>query len=136
MAKTWLEKFHNGRKPVIETCTKDFSGIPAGEKFLISTPEEIDQYIKSIPRSKSIGFQTMKKDLALKHGVEYCCPLTTGIFTRIISELAFQNYSKNKNINDITPFWRLIDSKTPLAKKLSFGLDFIKEMRMAEGLPL
>jgi hypothetical protein len=136
MAKSWFEKFHNGRKPEIETCLKDFSGIPANEKFLISTPAEIDAYIRSIPKGKSVSFQTMKRDIALDHGVEYMCPLTAGIFTRIVSELAFENLQKGERLDSVTPFWRVVDLKMPLAKKLSFGPDFIKEQRLAEGLPV
>ena len=136
MPKTWLQKFHNGRKPEIEVCEKNFSGIPAGERFLISTPEEIDQYIRSIPEGKSVSFQTMKRDIALDHGVEYMCPLTAGIFTRIVSELAHENFQNGDDIKSITPFWRVVDLKMPLAKKLSFGSDFIAERRKAEGLPV
>lgn len=136
MAKTWLQKFHNGRKPEIDTCEKDYSGIPAGEKFLISTPAEIDAYIRTIPLGKGVSFQTMKRDISLNHGVEYMCPLTAGIFTRIVSELAWEQIQQGAKKEDVAPFWRVVDLKMPLAKKLSFGTDFIKEMREKEGLPI
>lgn len=134
MAKTWLQKFHNGRKPEIDQTDKPFSGIPASEKFLISTPEEIDNYIRKIPKGRSVSFQTMKKDIALDHGVEYMCPLTAGIFTRIVAELAYEQNQKGESLDKITPFWRVVNLKMPLAKKLSFGTDFLTQMRKAEGL--
>ncbi len=134
MAKTWQQKFDNGRTPVLESIDKDWAGIPAGEKFLISTPKEIDAYIRQIPKGKAVSFATMKRDLALEHGTEYMCPLTAGIFTRIVSELAYEQISQGMKEEKVAPFWRVIDLKMPLAKKLSFGTDFIRQKREEEGL--
>ena len=136
MAKTWQQKFDNGRTPVLESVDKDWAGIPAGEKFLISTPAEIDAYIRQIHKGKAVSFATMKRDIALDHGTEYMCPLTAGIFTRIVSELAHEQILQGKPANQVTPFWRVVDLKMPLAKKLSFGTDFIRQKREEEGLPV
>ena len=136
MAKTWQQKFDNGRTPVLESVDKDWAGIPAGEKFVISTPAEIDAYIRQIPKGKAVSFATMKRDIALDHGTEYMCPLTAGIFTRIVSELAYEQISQGIKEEKVAPFWRVVDLKMPLAKKLSFGTDFIRQKREEEGLPV
>ena len=136
MPKTWTEKFHVNRQPEIVTSPKNYAGIPQGEKFLISTPAEIDAYIRTIPHGRAVSFQTLKRDIALEHGVEYMCPLTAGIFTRILAELAYEQHHNGQPVESITPFWRVIDLNMPLSKKLSFGPDFIKEQRLAEGLPV
>jgi hypothetical protein len=136
MAKTWQQKFDNGRTPVLESVDKDWAGIPAGEKFVISTPTEIDAYIRQIPKGKAVSFATMKRDIALEHGTEYMCPLTAGIFTRIVTELAYEQISQGMKDEKVAPFWRLVDLKMPLAKKLSFGTDFIRQKREEEGLPV
>jgi hypothetical protein len=136
MPKSWQQKFDNGRSPVLESADKDWAGIPAGEKFLISTPAEIDAYIKKIPDGKAVSFATLKKDISLEHGTPYMCPLTAGIFTRIVAERAFEQLQNGLPEKDVTPFWRVIDLKMPLAKKLSFGTEFIREKRSAEGLPI
>ena len=136
MAKTWQQKFDNGRTPVLESVDKAWGGIPAGEKFLISTPAEIDAYIRQIPNGMAVSFATLKRDIALDHGTEYMCPLTAGIFTRIVAELAHEQIQQGKPANQVTPFWRVIDLKMPLAKKLSFGSDFIRQKREEEGLPV
>jgi hypothetical protein len=120
----------------LESADKDWAGIPAGEKFLISTPAEIDAYIRQIPKGKAVSFATMKRDIALDHGTEYMCPLTAGIFTRIVSELAHEQISQGISEEKVAPFWRVVDLKMPLAKKLSFGTDFILQKRMEEGLPV
>ena len=136
MAKTWEQKFSNGRSPVLESADKDWAGIPAGEKFLISTPAEIDAYIREIPRGKAVSFAVMKKDIALNHGTPYMCPLTAGIFTRIVAERAWEQLQKGSREDAVAPFWRVIDLKMPLAKKLSFGTEFLCKKREEEGLPL
>jgi hypothetical protein len=136
MAKTWQQKYDNGRQPVLESADKDWAGIPAGEKFLISTPAEIDAYIRQIPKGKAVSFATLKRDIALEHGTPHMCPLTAGIFTRIVAERAWEQLQQGIDEQKVTPFWRVVDLKMPLAKKLSFGTDFLKEKRAEEGLPV
>lgn len=81
-----------------------------------------------------MSFDAVKRDIALSHGVEYMCPLTGGIFLRIIAERAFEQFSQGIPIGQVTPFWRVLNSRMPLAKKVSFGVDFIRQQRMNEGL--
>ncbi len=132
--KTWQEKLNIDRKPVIERSDKDFAGIKAGQLMLIPTPKVVDAYIRQIPKGKQVDISTVRKDLAAEYHTETTCPLTTGIFLRIAAEAAYEEYQHGKPVNKITPFWRVIDAKSPTAKKLTFGPDFIKEQRRTEGL--
>lgn len=132
--KTWSEKLNDGREPHIERSDKDFAGIKAGQKMLIPTPKLLDEYIRQIPKGKAVDSITVRKDLAIEHGAEVTCPLTTGIFLRIVAEAAYEDYQNGKAIGKITPFWRVIDEKSPTAKKLTFGIDFLKEQRRKEGM--
>lgn len=132
--KTWLQKFNVDREPVVEVTDKSFADIPQGSKMLIATPKVVDDYIKHIPKGHHTSLQQMRKDLAAEYGAEYTCPITSGIFLRIASELAYEQYQNGTPLKNITPFWRMIDKKAPLAKKLSFGYDFVAEQRKKEGL--
>ena len=132
--KTWQEKMHNGKEAVVEKLDKDFANIPAGAKMLIATPLIVDEYIKHIPEGHAGTLQQMRTDLAAEYNAGYTCPLTSGIFLRIVAEAAYEQYLEGKPLSKITPFWRMIDSKSPTAKKLSFGIDFIKQQRKKEGL--
>lgn len=132
--KTWLEKFNIDRQPVVEITEKTFADIPKGSRMLIATPKLVDEYIRQIPKGHHTSLQQMRKDLAAEHGAEYSCPITSGIFLRIASELAYEQYQDGTPLKKITPFWRMIDKKAPLAKKLSFGYDFVAEQRRNEGL--
>ncbi len=95
-------------------------------------PKEIDTYIRTKPKGKSVTFQTLKKDIALEHRVEYMCPLTAGIFTRIVSELAYEQWQQGKKA--VTPFWRVVAPNLPLAKKLTCGSEFVQKMRKEEEI--
>ena len=131
MAKTWQEKYDNGREPVVKTLEKSWLGNPAGSKMLISTPTEISEIINKIPVGKTKTVNEIKKDLAKKHRADFTCPLTTGIFLKIIAELNFEKLQNGEK--DITPFWRVIDPTSKLAQKLSFGADFVAQQRDKEN---
>lgn len=132
--KTWQEKLNDGREPYVEIADKSFAGIQAGQKMLIPTPKLIEEYIRQLPKGKQADIITLRNDLAIEHGAEATCPLTTGIFLRIVAEAAYKEYKNGKNIREITPFWRVIDEGSKTAKKLTFGTGFLKDQRTREGI--
>jgi len=134
MPKTWQEKFNSSKLPIVKTIDKRFADLTEGTKMFIASPKLIDVYINEIPEGVSVALITMRLDLAIEHQADNSCPVTTGIFLRIVSEVAFENYQKTNNLNSITPFWRVVDTKMPIAKKLSCGIDFINNQRKKEGL--
>lgn len=133
--KTWQQKLHNGHSAKVERLEKKFADIPEGATMLVVTPEIVDAYIRNIPQGTHTSLLQMRKDLAAEHHAEHTCPLTAGIFLRIAAEAAWEDYKAGKPLESITPFWRMIDRKAPVCKKLTFGTDFIKEQREKEGLP-
>jgi hypothetical protein len=132
--KTWQEKLTGHDQLQVKKADKDFAGIKAGQLMLIPTPLVIDQYIRQIPRGTSVTMDVLRRDLALEHRAEVTCPLTTGIFVRIVAEAAYEAYENGTPLEEITPFWRVIDETSPMAQKLSFGTDFLIEQRRAERL--
>ena len=132
--KSWQEKLNIDRTPHIERSDKDFAGIKSGQMMLIPTPQVVDAYIRQIPKGKHVDITTLRKDLASEYHAEVTCPLTTGIFVRIAAEAAYEQYEAGTPISKITPFWRVIDGKSPAAKKLTFGTGFLLEQRKKEGL--
>ena len=132
--KTWAEKMKPDMEPHIEKTQKDFADVPAGTKMLIATPAIVDEYVRNIPKGTATTLQQMRKDLAAEYQADHTCPVTSGIFLRIVAENAYESYLQGKPLNKIAPFWRMIDPKSPAAKKLSFGYDFVAEQRKKEGL--
>lgn len=132
--KSWQEKLNIDRQPVVERSDKHFAGVKEGDMLLIPTPRLVDAYIRNIPKGHHSDLATMRKDLAAEHHAAVTCPLTSGIFLRIVAEAAYEAFEQGTPINEITPFWRIIDDKSPTAKKLSFGKAFLLERRKEESL--
>lgn len=133
--KTWADKVNDPTKVfVVKKLDKKFADMPAGAKMLIATPKIIDDYVRQIPQGKSSSLATMRKDLALAYGAEYTCPVTTGIFLRIVAEAAHEQLEHGASLARVTPFWRIVNEKSPLNKKLSFGPEFVRRQRKKEGL--
>jgi hypothetical protein len=130
--KTWTEKLHCDKEPKIKRIDFNFADIPANSNMFIATPQIIDNYIKQIPKGKIVSVQTMRKDLAIENKADYTCPVTTGIFLRIVAEANFEKYQQTNSIKSITPFWRVVEPNSTLSEKLTFGKDFIIKQRQAE----
>lgn len=132
--KTWIEKRDLTKEAKVEVLDKDFADMKVGEKMLVATPQIVDAYIRHIPKGKEGSLLQMRKDLAAEYHADKTCPVTSGIFLRIAAEAAYEEYENGKAISKITPFWRIINEKSPAAKKLTFGTAFLLEQRKKEGL--
>ncbi len=130
--KSWKEKLLIEKKPIVKRIEKGFSDILAHATMLIATPKIVDDYIKKIPKGTFLSTSTIRKDLAAQFNADYTCPLTTGIFIRIVAEAAYEAYLNGMDIDAITPFWRVIAPGSAMAKKVSFGEKFITNQRKNE----
>jgi hypothetical protein len=132
--KTWIEKLQVKKEPQLIKIHKDFWGYTKGDVMYISTAQIIENYIRQIAKGKSVDIVTMRNDLAVENNAVFTCPLTTGIFLRIVAEAAHEQLEQGIPLKNITPFWRVIEPNSPLAKKLTFGQDFLKEQRKKEKI--
>lgn len=131
--KTWRQKYDNGQDPEVVVLDKPGMGLVPGQKLLISSPAEIDGVLQGILPGQAMSVAELRNSLAARHGADGTCPLTTGIFLRIIAEVALEELAAGKGIDEVAPFWRVVDPKSPLAKKLSCGPEWIKAQREAES---
>jgi len=130
--KSWKEKLNIYKSFVVKRLDKNFSDMKVGENMLIATPKIIDDYIKQIPKGININIKTLRNDLALTYNADTTCPVTTGIFLRIVSEAAFEDFLNGEK--NITPFWRVVDHESKTATKLACGINFIKKRRSEENI--
>ena len=115
---------------IIKILEKNFSDMKAGERMLISSPEVIANYISKIPVGTTITPKEMRNALAKEKGADNTCPVTTGIFLRIAIEEVLGVFE----IDDAPiPFWRVIDEKHPILKKLGIAPSEITRMRQKEA---
>ena len=130
--KNWREKLNNNKSFVVKKLDKNFSDMKVGENMLIATPKIIDEYINQIPKGINVNIKTLRKDLALTYNADTTCPVTTGIFLRIVSEAAYEDFLNGEK--NITPFWRVVDHESKTASKLACGIYFIKKRRRKENI--
>ena len=115
---------------IVKILEKNFSDMKAGEKMLISSPEVISSFISRIPVGTTITLKEMRHALAKEKGADNTCPVTTGIFLRIAIEEVLDGFK----VDDTPiPFWRVIDEKHPILKKLGIAPSEIIRMRQKEA---
>ena len=136
MAKSWIEKRDIDKECQVKIKPKKFADIPAGTKMLIQTPKIVDKLVKEIPDGIFLHSKQIRKKLANDYNAEMTCPVVTGISMRILSEAAFEEYQMHKDIERITPFWRVVEPDSKLAGKLACCIDFIIERQTQEGIEL
>ena len=129
MPKTWKQKLDGGKPAHVEVLQKPFGGAPPGAKMLVGTPRLVDGYMRDVPPGETRSVAEMRADLARAAGADIACPLSTSIFARIAAEAALEDMAAGKQAAEVTPFWRVIDEKSPIAKKLSCGPEFIETQR-------
>jgi hypothetical protein len=125
MPKTWSEKYNNGKAPYVAPSIRRISGLPPGSKMFVPIPSQVDDYIRSIPFGETRTTAQMAIDLAQAAKADLTCPMCCGMFARICSEKAFEEYQAGDPIDRITPFWRMAPPGSPIRKKLSFGVEFV-----------
>jgi len=132
--KTWREKLNAHPEPEVCALEKPFGGFPIGARLLVATPGMVKEWVDAIPPGQVRTVAELREDLAAAAGADGTCPLTTGIFLRILGEVALEDLAEGKSEESVTPFWRVVDPKSPLAKKLSCGSDFIVRRRALESV--
>ena len=130
--KNWKKKLNTNKSFVVKKLDKNFSDMKEGENMLIATPKIIDEYINQIPKGINVNIKTLRKDLALTYNADTTCPVTTGIFLRLVSEAAYEDLLNGEK--NITPFWRVVNHESKIASKLACGINFIKKRRREENI--
>lgn len=134
MPKSWSEKLHSKSLAKVETLDKPMMGLPTGTRLYIATPLIVQQLIADIPKGQTRTIAQIRESLAQENGADATCPLTTGIFVRIVAEESYERMQEGAPDSEVAPFWRVIEPKSPLAKKFSGGPDVIKALRAKEGI--
>jgi hypothetical protein len=131
---TWTDKLNASKPVVVKPAPLTFAGMRAGQMMLIPSPKVLDLFIRGLPSGKAVDLATMRSRLARQHNAEVCCPVTTGIFLRVVVEAANEARTKGAPVSGITPVWRVVDPKAAILKKVSFDPEWMMDQRKREGL--
>jgi len=102
----WKVKLKRASSPHIEEAPSRWVGGQLGRKMLIPSALEMDAWIRQIPDKETRTVVQMREHFAKKYGADITCPMTSGIFLRIIAENAEEE--RNEGKTDVTPYWRVV----------------------------
>jgi len=105
--------------------------------MVIPAPREVDALMKRVRKGKLITINEIRTALAKKHGVNVCCPITTGIFAWIAAYAAEETLSdataNRRGKPKITPYWRTLKTGGELNPKYPGGIPRLRRRLTAEG---
>jgi len=131
--KSWHEKLHNPPEglPKVVEVPPSWEKRMGGRKVLVPTPLMADEVIRTVRKGKLITTGQIRERLAKKFKADSTCPLTLGIFLRIISEAAEEDRQAGKK--QITPYWRVVKDDGSLNPKYPDGTESHAELLKKEG---
>ena len=128
---SWREKLERMKEPKIVDIPPKMQKRFGKGKMLIPKPLDIDALIRKVPKGKLITQSQIREKLAKDFKVDATCPLTTGIFIRIIAEAAEEDLRNGKK--SVTPYWRVIKKDGSLNPKFPGGVEAQAKRLEAEG---
>jgi len=132
MAKSAKQHINSDKQPKMVVLDKDFAGVKKGQKLFVATPKIVDAYIKKIPYGETRTILRMRKELARRRKCDASCPVSTAIFIRLSAQAAIDEMNSGKSVDDVTPFWRLLQSGDKITSKLSIDSNWLDLQREAE----
>ncbi len=131
--KSWREKRENpvqGLPKVVDVPDKWVKTM-GGRRVLVPTPLMVDELVRTVPKHRLITVGQIRRRLAQPFRVDSTCPLTTGIFLRIISEAAEED--RQNGVKRITPYWRVVKDDGSLNPKFPGGVEAHARKLQEEG---
>ncbi len=120
--KSWREKLENPPEglPKVVNGPAKWEKRFGGRRVLVPTPLLVDALIRKVGKRKLITIKQIREQLAKDFKADSTCPLTTGIFIRIIAEAAEEDHQNGKK--RITPYWRVVKNDGRLNPKFPGGV--------------
>jgi hypothetical protein len=129
----WNAKLGAKKLPKRVMLDKDFAGIKAGSMLYVGTPQIVDDYVRKIPHGQTRAIERMRRELARKNECDAMCPVSTAIFLRISAQASIEKINAGEALKDVSPFWRIVEPGSTLAKKLPVESEWIAAQRAAES---
>ncbi|MBN2462043.1 MAG: MGMT family protein [Dehalococcoidia bacterium] len=129
--RTWrqkLEEEHPEHGKVVDIPPKMQSRFGTG-KMLIPKPLDIDALIKKVTKGQLATVTQIREKLAKVAHANCSCPMTTGIFLRVVAEVAEEDFSNGQR--EVTPYWRVIKADGSLNEKFPGGVQ-VQAARLKE----
>lgn len=110
-------------------------GLRKGDLCLLPSARLVDDFIRAIPKGKSVSLLELRAHLARQYKAEGTCPVHLGYHLRTVAEAACEARNRGAKPSQITPVWRVLVDKAPTLGKLSAeNAAWIRKQRIQEGL--
>jgi len=100
----------------------------------IPRPLDVDALVRAVKKGRVMTQGQLRARLARKYRVDHTCPLTTGIFLRIVSQVAEEDRRAGKKT--LTPYWRMLRDDGGLSEKFPGGTRAQARRLRKEGLSI
>jgi hypothetical protein len=131
----WTAKLHANPEPEVRPMPKARIGLQKGDLCLLPSARLVDDFIRAIPKGKSVSILELRKRLARQYKAEGTCPVHLGYHLRTVAEAACEARDHGVPLRSIAPVWRVLDVDALTMKKLSpRNAAWINERRAKEGL--
>ena len=130
----WHEKMERPKEPrivQIQSRWRRWQQQYGNGTMLIATPRLVEGLMRRAHKGKLLTIGQIRERLAKDFGATTTCPLTTGVFARIVAEAA--NEEMNEGKKRVTPFWRLVRDDGGLMEKFPGGVHGQAKLLRKEG---
>lgn len=119
---TWrakLERDHHSHGKIVQVPPKMQKQWGRGT-MVIPEPLKLDALVRTVKKGKLVTVPQLMDRLATDAGADCACPMTTGIFLRIVAETAEEDLREGRR--RITPYWRVLKKGGLLNPKYPGGV--------------
>ena len=114
----WREKLERHEAKVVRIPPRMRKRFGAGT-MLIPRPLDVDSLIRQVKSGQLVTQSQIRERLARDCRADVTCPITTGIFVRIVAEAAEED--RASGVRSVTPYWRVVRDDGSLMEKLPGG---------------
>lgn len=130
--KSWREKLADSKGlPKVSQVEGKLTQRWGEGSFVIPAPLEVDALMKRVPKGRLVTINELRDALAAKHGTNFTCPLTTGIFSWIAANAAAE--AEAAGAKRVTPYWRTLKLGGEVNPKYPGGIAALRARLEAEG---
>jgi len=130
--KSWREKLADDKGlPKVGKVTGKMSQRWGTGPMVIPAPREVDALMRQVPKGRLVTINELRAALAKQHGVDFACPLTTGIFSWIAAHAAAE--AEAEGAKRVTPYWRTLKTGGQVNPKYPGGATALTKRLRAEG---
>ena len=115
--------------PFIANKLHSVNGEMVPQRMLYPSQALLAAAIADLPRSGG-ALSAVRRSMAVQHGAEVTCPVTTQRLLRDIATAAVKAWESGDRA--VTPFWRVVGPETPTARLMAGGAAFIRARRAEE----